>query len=1165
MKKRIFLIFLALAVLSSATFSSAFVSTAADSEYTEENNEKIDAPYEDALLELWFDHSSRNLNQSSPEPTGLYTYTVRMAKNEIENCQFFLYSLSGHAGLKVEVSDFTGPSTVGTELYYEHYIRMGDNGLMPDPLIPFGDSITLEAEKVQGFIVKVKTDKDTPAGNYTATVNVKDSDGNIIKTAKISLKVWDFVLSDETACDTAFGLSKGDIYSAHGVTTDDDGVLYKTYYDFLLENRICAYDLPYDLTDSRVDEYLDNPRVTSFHITGYKTDYSNEKLGTIYNKLSANEDWFEKGYFYYVDEPMNESALGEIASAGQNLASVYPGYQMLAPYFMNYEFGGKDMISIMEPYINIWCTKVNAWTPQGATGNGVVHMLSESQIAANGTYAQRMAKQVEGGDKNWVYYCWEPLEPYTTFDAAHEGIEQRVAFWQSYQNDVTGLLYFCVNEWAAVSHWNKIEKINAGGNPVYGDGTIVYCGDKLSRLGEENIDAPVSSMRLENIRDGIEDYQYLYMAEELFGEDTVNEFIEKITTDVITWTKDEDLLQNTRAALGDLIETATPKVYPESIEFRADSGIYTYGEVKQIAGMPAKTTAAALKGALINSNGIEIYKPNGMASLADDAYVYNGCIVRLYDEYGLLIDEATAVLMGDVNGDGNISLKDVSSLVKMSAGWDVDIDFVAANVNGDGKIDSKDTLALIRYLASWQVEFKLPAGIDYEIVGTVKQLTFTDVQGDERICDPEIIGDAVLSVAFTVQYGSRLDSITVPYAADGKASYNLELYKWSANGFAGKEPLARISGTSSADGIIALNLWDYDLGAGRYVFVLTGNDGLAPYVRNGMIGADEWSFMVDGEEETEFSIEAYVTVSYSARFDLSEDTTVSTMIRPTFTDLEIEGLTQSYTFLHITDSHLTLAYDDEFPPTNIYSEKRYQYAAARTEAFTSVTGINSADRFPYYMDYANMVGADHIFATGDMIDFPSNANIDTVFANNLAVSGIDFTYCFGNHDWSFNDNYVSDYARRNYAEKLFTDYIGEDTYFQAKEYDEFIIVAMDNSLDKFTADQLAKLKAESEKGKPIILLLHVPFCAPELSQVVKDRWNGRDLTLGPGTDISCDGNTLAMYEYVISNESNVAAIFAGHVHFNYEDIVGGRIPQYVTGDAYEGFARVVTLSPAAEK
>lgn len=144
----------------------------------------------------------------------------------------------------------------------------------------------------------------------------------------------------------------------------------------------------------------------------------------------------------------------------------------------------------------------------------------------------------------------------------------------------------------------------------------------------------------------------------------------------------------------------------------------------------------------------------------------------------------------------------------------------------------------------------------------------------------------------------------------------------------------------------------------------------APYVRNGMIGADEWSFMVEGEEETEFSIEAYVTVSYSARFDLSEGTTVSTMIRPTFTDLEIEGLTQSYTFLHITDSHLTLAYDDEFPPTNIYSEKRYQYAAARTEAFTSVTGINSADRFPYYMDYANMVGADHIFATRRYDRFP---------------------------------------------------------------------------------------------------------------------------------------------------------------------------------------------------
>lgn len=45
---------------------------------------------------------------------------------------------------------------------------------------------------------------------------------------------------------------------------------YKTLYDYLLDNRVNAYDLPYALDDPRVDEYLDDPRVNAFNILGFK-------------------------------------------------------------------------------------------------------------------------------------------------------------------------------------------------------------------------------------------------------------------------------------------------------------------------------------------------------------------------------------------------------------------------------------------------------------------------------------------------------------------------------------------------------------------------------------------------------------------------------------------------------------------------------------------------------------------------------------------------------------------------------------------------------------------------------------------------------------------------------------------------------------------------------
>ncbi len=61
--------------------------------------------------------------------------------------------------------------------------------------------------------------------------------------------------------------------------------------------------------------------------------------------------------------------------------------------------------------------------------------------------------------------------------------------------------------------------------------------------------------------------------------------------------------------------------------------------------------------------------------------------------------------IGDVNGDDDISTKDVVLLAQFVAKWKVRLNETAADCNGDGTVDIKDIVILAQFLAKWQVTF----------------------------------------------------------------------------------------------------------------------------------------------------------------------------------------------------------------------------------------------------------------------------------------------------------------------------------------------------------------------------------------------------------------------------------------------------------------------------
>ena len=504
------------------------------------NYDKLTAPDEDTSVNLWFDHMTEKLHQNDTASSGLNTYVIHMAGNSIENCQVFL-APDADRTFTVTLSDFTDANgnTLRAKILREHYVNV--NGLMvPDALPPLDGPVAVKGGNSQGFVIKVWADKDEPAGLYTATLTVTDADsGKVIKTANVYTYVYGFSLSDETALRTAIGMSDWPIvasYQNRGMNDVEYWDLYKIYYDFLLENRLCAYRLPYRLDDGRVTEYLNNPRVNSFVI-----DKISDNEEQAYSILSQNENWLKKGFYYYVDEPTNSTLLNNLAAAGDQLSKTFPGYRQVSPFFTNMNLGEQDQIEFMKSYVNIWCTKPFAFTPRDKSViAGTQYMTTAAQDQKYGTFAERMAALAKEGHEAWLYVCWEPGQPYANWLALGDGTEPVVSIWQCKMTDSVGFLYWDCTYWTA-DPMNDLTPLV--GATSHGDGVLLYSGAQIGSY------EPISSFRLENIRNGIQDYQLLTMLEAAAGEEVTDDMVAMVTTDVVTYTNNDDYLKAVRVML----------------------------------------------------------------------------------------------------------------------------------------------------------------------------------------------------------------------------------------------------------------------------------------------------------------------------------------------------------------------------------------------------------------------------------------------------------------------------------------------------------------------------------------------------------------------------------------------------------------------------------------
>ena len=463
------------------------------------------------------------------------TVDVTAARGEYESSQIII--TAGKKPLKYALQVGTLTAADGTEfpsenveVFHEKYVHVIRNydktgtptGWYPDALVPYenilaaGENV-VNANENQGLYFRFNVPLTQPAGTYTgkATLTIGGED----KEIPVSLTVADLTVSEETHCKNNF-FSRGLFHKGELESTQR---MLNLYTEALFEYRLSADNIVHGSyhTPAEIEYYVDlaygymqNPKCTNIGIP-YATEsvkgYTCIKATTFeaylkaFAKKSFENDYnmFKKlvCYLGIIDEPqlngtfealkvvvgVYRDTLERVASEIENDETITSPIKAEVVDAMR-----KVRNTITTHYDEEFAEYIDTWCP-------MYHM-----------YDGELIHNYDSQEERWWYGCISPRAPYPTYHIEDTLLSARAVSWMQAEYGITGNLYWGYDLYANYngSYYEEIEDYYGGDakrfDQVNGDGYLFYPGKKYG------IDGPVGSMRLEAIRDGIEEYELLY-------------------------------------------------------------------------------------------------------------------------------------------------------------------------------------------------------------------------------------------------------------------------------------------------------------------------------------------------------------------------------------------------------------------------------------------------------------------------------------------------------------------------------------------------------------------------------------------------------------------------------------------------------------------------------
>ena len=414
----------------------------------------------------------------------------------------------------------------------------------------------------------------TLPGIYEGVITVRALDRDPVYLP-LTLTVWDFELPLKNSFTTAFGgwMVKGFYDQCPDANLQYESMLHRHRIDIsTIQNHHTTWRRRFAIMDwtsfdqqaaRRLDgsAFKDGRPINRFQLGMYGCGNewnwegdADQKIKNVrlYGKLFAehlkNKGWFDQVYMYCRDEPLEQQRPNIIRDIQAFLEGA-PGWK------------GKFMVTSMPSpgnplldWIDIWSVKYHWWIDPALK-----------------------ADLLQQGKEFWCYVANSPYSPNPGYHTdSLKGYEPRLIKWAAWKMGAKGFLYWAgALDQAYPNPWTTAMNDFA----ACGDANLIYYGARNGPLLEDNatplppIMGPVADFRLKQIREGLEDWEYLLLCEKKRG----RAFTEAIANDVYrspggpygkyvkpavldrSWTQDDQMIYRARRKLARaILETTSP-------------------------------------------------------------------------------------------------------------------------------------------------------------------------------------------------------------------------------------------------------------------------------------------------------------------------------------------------------------------------------------------------------------------------------------------------------------------------------------------------------------------------------------------------------------------------------------------------------------------------------
>lgn len=503
----------------------------------------VEAAPAGAVVEAWTAPAARKVfREDEPPPAAREEVRLEAAGGETESAQVVLRAAGQGcvltAATLTEFCDERGAPCLDIQasLLQVAYVYLPErNRAWPDPLPPLRCPLPLLPGLAQPLWLSVRVAPTAAAGTYHATLRLS-FDTQPPRDVPVTLRVYGFRLPERPSLRTAIGNQMEFVLPQHGVLpgTPEAADLERNYYRFFLERRLSPYNLPCELFSPEAARWLDDPRLTSFVIP-WSDDEAN--LRRVVEHL-AQHDWLRKGFFYIWDEPQTQDDFDQLARRARTIRGIEPRTPIMVPFNGNpREATGRSTYHRLDGLVDQWCPLSSA------------------------IEVDEQARRAARGEGSWWYVCCVPRQPRANLMVDWPGAAHRALFWQQKQRGIDGFLYWSATYWDPQytrDPWTNIRTYAFKGDS-YGDGSLVYPGNRVG------VDGPVSSIRLELLCDGMDDFEYLSLLEKRRGRDAMLALTRRVTTSLGEYTTDHAVFDALRREMAEALEAgAAPEATPEA-------------------------------------------------------------------------------------------------------------------------------------------------------------------------------------------------------------------------------------------------------------------------------------------------------------------------------------------------------------------------------------------------------------------------------------------------------------------------------------------------------------------------------------------------------------------------------------------------------------------------